>query len=289
MALRGKKPEDRTGRLKLLLSGPAGFGKTTAAIQMPRPYIIDTEAGSLHYGDIIEKAGGVVYSAQTMDDVIAEVRSIITEDHDFLTLVIDPITTVYHALGDEGERKVGTEFQKHYKQYADKFVRRLLSLLTVVDMNVVVTAHQKNLWGKDRDGKPTIIGDTFDGYAKLDYMFDLYLQLDRDRETGKRYATAVKTRIPGFPDLEKFEWSYSAIEERYGKERLWTGAKSVALATPDQVVEFNGLLSQLSESEIKKLGVDKVMKTVENVADLPADRLAKGIEMIQKHLSAVAA
>src|SRR5690606_9964742 len=89
MTLRGKRPEDRKQRLKLLLSGEAGVGKTSAAIQMPRPYIIDTEQGSLHYGELIEQAGGAVFEATRIDEVITEVRALMTEPHDYLTLVID--------------------------------------------------------------------------------------------------------------------------------------------------------------------------------------------------------
>ena len=286
MALRGKKPNDRTQRLKMLLSGPAGVGKTTASIKMPKPYIIDCEEGSVHYGGLIEKAGGVVFSAASMDDVITEVRSLITEKHDYLTLVIDPITTAYHALADEGERKVGTEFHKHYKMYADKFVRRLCSLLTVIDMNVIVTAHEKNLWGKNEKGEPSIVGVTFDGYAKLDYMFDLYLQLERDRSTGKRYANVAKTRFVEFPDLERFEWSYEAIAERYGAQRLEKGAANIKLATHGQVEKFNFLVSKLTDQQVKALKIDKVTSTVEDISDLPADRIAKGIDLIENFLNA---
>ena len=45
-ALRAKKPEAVTKRLKLFMFGPAGVGKTTAAIQFPNSYIIDCEKGT---------------------------------------------------------------------------------------------------------------------------------------------------------------------------------------------------------------------------------------------------
>ena len=37
--LRGKKPETIEKRLKALFYGPAGVGKTTCAIQFPKPYL----------------------------------------------------------------------------------------------------------------------------------------------------------------------------------------------------------------------------------------------------------
>ncbi len=42
MALKGKKPHEIEKRLKLLLYGRAGVGKTMTAIQFPQPYVIDT-------------------------------------------------------------------------------------------------------------------------------------------------------------------------------------------------------------------------------------------------------
>ena len=53
MALRAKKPEAVTKRLKLFMFGPAGVGKTTAAIQFPNSYIIDCERGTENYDKLI--------------------------------------------------------------------------------------------------------------------------------------------------------------------------------------------------------------------------------------------
>ena len=41
--LRARKPEAVVKRLKMFMFGPAGVGKTTAAIQFPKSYIIDGE------------------------------------------------------------------------------------------------------------------------------------------------------------------------------------------------------------------------------------------------------
>ena len=57
MTLRGKKPESVEKRLKLLMYGTAGVGKTTAAISFPAPYLIDTERGAENdqYIEILDK------------------------------------------------------------------------------------------------------------------------------------------------------------------------------------------------------------------------------------------
>ena len=59
MPLSARPPEDTKPRLKLMLSGDGGCGKTRASIQVPRPYIIDTEGGTTQYAEIIKASGGV--------------------------------------------------------------------------------------------------------------------------------------------------------------------------------------------------------------------------------------
>ncbi len=72
MALRGKKPDAVTPRLKVFLYRVAGSGKTMTAIQFPRPYIIDTEGSSdkPRYVRAIEKSGGAILSTIDFDEII---------------------------------------------------------------------------------------------------------------------------------------------------------------------------------------------------------------------------
>lgn len=289
MPLRGKKPEDRKQRLKLLLSGPAGVGKTTAAIQMPKPYIIDTEQGSMHYGNVIDKAGGVVAELSDVDEVIGEVRALMTEKHEYLTLVIDPITTLYSNEMDRAEanNRSGNSFQM-FATVNRKF-KRLCNLLSAVDMNVIVTAHEKKEYEvvKQANGKssPEEVGKTFDGYKKLDYVFDLWLQLEKDRRSKDRHAVVSKTRLSEFPDGDRLPWTYEELRKRYGAERLEKGVKTLDLATPEQIREFKFCMDEIGEDAAKRLGIHKALSTVEDVSDLTADRISKGIALMKEHLN----
>lgn len=60
MALRGTTPVAEEQRPKVFLFGEAGVGKTTAALQFPRPYVIDAEQGTStdQYVDLIVAGGG---------------------------------------------------------------------------------------------------------------------------------------------------------------------------------------------------------------------------------------
>ena len=57
--LRGSRPEKQAKRLKALVFGESGVGKTTLATAFPKPYLIDTERGSVNdqYVDAINDRG----------------------------------------------------------------------------------------------------------------------------------------------------------------------------------------------------------------------------------------
>jgi hypothetical protein len=279
--LRARKPEAVNKRLKLFMFGPAGVGKTTAAIQFPNSYVIDCERGSENYDKLITASGSAVFQTTDIHDVIQEVKSLLTEKHDFRTLVIDPITPVYNDLLEKCEAKVGADFGRHYGA-ANKEMKRLANLIMALDMNVVITAHAKTEYGQNFSK----LGYTFDGWRQLDYWFDLVVELGKKGK--KRYARVVKTRIESFPDEDVFEWSYDAIRQRYDAKMLEKEATAVQLAHPAQVREVKDLLSvvRLPEGMVEKWFAKA---GVEDWDDMPADVIAKCIEFVKNRLPTASA
>lgn len=246
MALRAKKPEAIQKRLKLFMYGPAGIGKTSAAIQFPNSYIIDSERGAENYDAAIRASGSVVFPTTDMDEVVAEVKSLLIEKHEYRTLVIDPITTLYNALLDKCELQVGSEFGRHYGA-ANKTMKRLANLIMALDMNVIVTAHAKKEYGTNL----SVLGQTFDAWKQMDYWFDLVIELGKAGK--KRMAGVKKTRIESFPDEERFEWGYDAVKTRYEKQYgagvLDKEALTVDMATPEQLRTLRELLEAVKLPE----------------------------------------
>lgn len=278
MALRAKKPEAIEKRLKALFYGGAGVGKTTAAIQFPKPYLIDTEKGAENdqYTKLIQKAGGVVFQTSDFNELMAEVKALLTEKHEYKTLIIDPLTTLYNDLLDKSALKNGTDFGRHYSD-ANKQIKHLLNLLLRLDMNVIITSHAKNEYGQNM----SVLGQTFDCYKKLDYLFDLVFEIQK---RGKdRVALVKKSRIEKFPDTETFPFSYADIAKRYGKEVLERDAVAQELADEAQVKELVRLIDLIKvPEEISQKWLDK--SSSEKWEEMPKDAIQKCIDHLKSKI-----
>jgi len=278
MALRAKKPEAIEKRLKALFYGNAGVGKTIAAIQFPNPYLIDTEKGAENdqYTRILKQSGGVVFQTSDFDELMKEVKALLTENHEYKTLVIDPLTTLYNDLLDKSALKNGTEFGRHYAE-ANKQMKHLLNLLLRLDMNVIITCHSKNEYGPNL----SVLGQTYDGYKKLDYLFDLVFEIQK---RGKeRVGIVKKTRIESFPDMESFPFSYDEMAKRYGREILERDAVAQELADEEQVKEIVRLIDLLKvPEEIYQKWLDKSGSM--RWEEMPKEAIQKCIEHLQSKI-----
>lgn len=278
MALKAKKPAMIEQRLKCLFYGAAGVGKTMAACQFPKPYIIDTEGSTNkpQYVKAIDKVDGAVLMTVDFDEMIAEVKELLTTQHDYKTLIIDSLTLLYNDLLEKAERKVGTEFGRHYGE-ANKRMKQLLNLLFRLDMNVIITSHSKNEYGANL----AVLGQTFDCYKKLDYLFDLVFEIQK---RGKdRVGLIRKSRIEGFPDSETFTFSYDEIAKRYGREVLERDAIAQELATIEQVNELIRLIDLIKvPEELWKKWLDKASS--ETWGEMPKDSIQKCIDFLQSKI-----
>jgi hypothetical protein len=249
MALRGTKPTSADKRLKALFFGTPGAGKTTAAIQFPRPYLIDTERGAEReqYTRLLNEREGAYLFEPTFDGLLTEVNALLTEKHPYQTVIIDPLTVVYNEMVDRSAEANGTEFGRH-KIEPDRKVKRLLHMLLRLDMNVIITSHAKGNWvqAKDSKGKDVAVqqGMTFDCYSKLEYLFDLVFEVGR---RGKdRVGIVRKTRVESFAEGEVFPFSYDEIAAKYGRPQLERDSVPEELATREQAADADRLAKLLN-------------------------------------------
>lgn len=177
--LKAKDPSAaKPSKPKILIFGKPGVGKTWQALDFPSVYYIDTEGGANkpEYLDKLRVSGGVYMGPEdgSLDfpTIIEQVKALCSEKHSYKTLVIDSISKVFnHAVALEAERL--SEQQKKNEWGLDRkpavaFMRRLVAWLSKLDMNVILIAHSKAEWGTDATGERKEIGQTYDGWDKLD-------------------------------------------------------------------------------------------------------------------------
>lgn len=281
MALRGVKPEMVEKRLKMFLYGAAGSGKTTASISFPNCYIIDTEKGSSNksYVELIKKNNGAIFQTTDFNEVVTEVKTLLSEKHHYTTLIIDPVTVLYNDLVDHYASKGNdaTSFGRHYVE-ANKQFKKLLQLLMRLDLNLILTAHSKSEYGKDM----VKIGETFDAYKKLDYLFDLVIEI---KKIGlKRYGIVKKTRISTFEEAGEFEFNYETIADKYGRDIIERKAVSESLAAPMQVTELKRLIALL---KVPEAVTDKWLSksNSSSFGDMSSDVINKCIENLNRQIN----
>jgi hypothetical protein len=272
--LRGQIAIKTRKRVKAFFYGDAGTGKTTCAINFPKPYYIDTERGAEHaqYMNILQSNGGVVFQTRSFKDLFEEILTLSKERHEFETIVIDPITPIFSNLVDEYGKTYGTAHGKHFNE-VNKAFERLLNLLLRIDMNVVITAHSKKEYGKDLE----VLGHTYDGYKKLHYIFDLVIEA---KTIGKKYIGVVKkSRISTIPANEEIDFDYKSIHHLYGKDILSIGS-SVPL---DDNGSLNKLRSLMHALDIKDEEIKLWCKRAdaENIEDMTEDKVGMLISMLE--------
>ncbi len=249
-------------RLKLFLWGDSGTGKTTLALQFPKPVVIDLEGGTDLYGESFDFD---VLRASTADEVMEGVQWLLTHPHPYRTLVIDPITLYWDALqkkwsdiflrrnrGSKGYKFEFYDMQPRdwmtLKSESKELVRRLIAL----DMNVIVTARAKVQYADGAFMKA--IGETFDGEKSLPYLFDTIVRLYRD-EKGRFLGECLKDCSNKLP-LGQFEISYGRFEELFGKKALGRKARPVVAATDEQkrqIREYIALFEMTPEQVARRL------------------------------------
>src|SRR3990167_4996451 len=244
MTLRSITPINIEKRLKALFYGKAGTGKTFCAIQFPKPYLIDTEKGAENdqYVKRLQQSEGVIFQTNDFDELLTEVKSLLSEKHTYKTLIIDPLTIIYNDLIDKESLRIGTDFGRHIVA-ANKRMKALNNLLMKLDMNVIITAHAKNEYGNNM----ALLGTTFDCFKGADHFFDIVFEIQK---RGKNYVSMIKkSRLDAFSEGEVIDFNYENISRLYGRNMLEKDSEQKELATSQQVTELLRLINLLKIPE----------------------------------------
>lgn len=285
--LKGRDPSGvEPSKPKIVVYGPPGVGKTWASMDFPNVYYIDTEAGAdlEHYRTKLKTANGLYFGpdegALDFNEVIEQIKALATEKHDHKTLVIDSLSKLFNnqiAMTQEKMATAGTEDAfGASKKPAIAFMRRMVAWIQKLDMNVILIHHQKDKW---KGGE--VIGETFDGWEKLEY--ELHLALRIQKMGPARQAFVGKTRLAQFPEGTSFPWSFAEFAKRYGADVIGRAAVPQNLSSPEQQDLYRVLLSKV---KVEQTVLDKWESTVPDIALLDSDTINARIEWLSKQLAA---
>ncbi len=267
-------------RLKLFLWGDSGTGKTIFSLRFPKPAIIDLEGGTEHYTDDFKFD---VLPAHTPEEVVAAVDWLLLNQHDYRTLIIDPITLYWEAVQSKWndiflhrlQDRKGYKFEFYemspgnWKPIKAEFKSLLLKLIKL-DMNVIVTARSKPLYEPGEMMK--VVGETYDGDKSLKYLFDTRVHLFMNKK-NEYCGISTKDRTGKLPQNVEFKMEYSLFEDMFGKKELGRKAMAPKRATTDQknkiirLIEPYGLTPDQFTESLAKYGVDDIDKLTKENAD----------------------
>lgn len=267
--LKARDPaEVKPGKIKGLVFGAGGSGKTFFGLSFGAPYYIDTEGGAdlAHYQARLKASGGKYMGPDDGSNdftvLMEQVQALATEQHGFRTLVIGSITKIYQScIANESERLGEKDAFGASKKPAIAQMRRLVNWVQRLDMNVWFEAHETSEWGVNpKSGLREEIGKVADVWDKLSYELDLSLWFVK--RGNSRLAIVRKSRLVGFPDADQFwlqengtDVGYRNFAERYGKDFIEGPVVPITLATSDQVAEINRLLDavRVERSDVEKI------------------------------------
>jgi hypothetical protein len=150
-----------------------------------------------------------------------------------------------------------------------------------VDMSVVLTAHQKDVWGLDDKGQRAVIGVGPDCYDKLPYELDLTINVQKigPRRVGK----IGKSRLLGFPENDIFEFNFDTFAGMYGRDIIDADSKPLDLASEEQVAEIQRLLGivKLADGQEAKW---LTAASAETWAEVDRDKADKVIDALRAKL-----
>ncbi len=288
MGLKAVKPSgDPARKIKILMSGEAGVGKTWAALDFPASYYIDVEGSAKlpHYSEKLLASGGMYFGeeqgANVFDTVNNEIKELATTDHEFKSVVVDSFTRLYNNAAAEAEKSVGNDYGKDRKE-ANKPARTFVNWLSKLDTNVVCICHSKKLFLTDDKEKKEKYATTYDGFDKLEYEFDLWLEIFAGKGQARK-ALVRKSRYPQFVAGQEFPWSFKEFAARFGGD-VFAKAHKFVQANTATIGEFEQLFSKagMSQEWREKMLTANKASSLEEVSD---SKLKEYIEQFKKKLA----
>jgi hypothetical protein len=235
---------------------------------------------------MLDKNGGHIVSLNDMSDIINEVKELLSTKHNYKTLVIDSISVPCgHLANLEVDRLVkasvkpieGTEFGSNVAK-PKRLTYHLGMLLARLDMNVIVTAHEKAKFeGAQEVGKIPDVSD------KLAYLLGTTIHIQN--AGGKRIGRIIKSRYTELTDGESINLDngYETLKSRFGEDVFLREAILEKLCTKEQLSEISRLatLRRIPEETQQKWLTKFSSNSFQEISEINAQKIIVHLKSLE--------
>jgi hypothetical protein len=279
-----KKAEIKDYKLKVLIWGKPGVGKSRWALNSDKPLVLDFENSTTLYSNefdfyraVIDQSTAVKSkkdkSVKDISSAVLLTKEIMNEINEGIynnvvnTLIIDSATDLLDNIESILVKQYELNMIKSVNQlnqlqkskwYAFRRdnTRRLLDKIISLDVNIIFTARSKLVWGTGDDGKMQPIGNEIDALPILSSLVDVTIEItdNGDIVINKTRLTKTKGIIEGiktFNDFKQFVLNDKASKKN---DKIKSAKKESGKETQGkESVEQNTLITKDQIAEIKKL------------------------------------
>ena len=274
-----QKADTSVSRAKIMIYGESGVGKTTFGLNWGemggKMAVIDLEDSTTRYDKEFDFDRWSP-TPTCMQDVMDAIDWLITKEHEYTTLMIDPVGIIWDFAQSHWEQRF-LQTRKptspghngdHYEiQPADwrivkSFYRRFFHKLREMDLNVICTARAKPKYADGAGAKMMQkVGSTFDSEKGTNYEMDTVLHLKK-LATGQRMIDVEKHRSfrKPMPETIDITQGLGIFLEHFG-DAITRKAEPIEYANEETVQGIKtqlGVLGVIGDKErqyLKKLGV----------------------------------
>jgi len=279
-----KKAEIKDYKLKVLIWGKPGVGKSRWALNSDKPLALDFENSTTLYSNefdfyraVIDQSTAIkskkdksvkdVSNATLLTkEIISEISNGVYKDI-VNTLIIDSATDLLDSIESilltQYENKIGknlmqlNQLQKSkWYAYRRDNTRRLLDRIIALDVNIIFTARSKIVWGTGQDGKTQPVGTQVDALEILESLVDVVIELTENKEINITKTRLSKSEgiiegIKTFNDFKQFVLNDKVDNKN---DKIKSAKKDAGKETQGkESVEQNTLITKDQIAEIKKL------------------------------------
>lgn len=291
MSLKQNPSEKLNLRLRLMVYGKSGAGKTFLGLHFPDVLVLDTQRGTDAYHDMFDFESIQIRSVQSL---VEQVEMLESEKHNFKTVLIDSLTDITdfqrddaanYLSGEEiGQTEIGTSLYKfNIADYriVNSDYRAILRRIVMLGMNVICTCQEKDEY-KDHSMMVPTGNKTMDAGKNTEQWFDTVIRLfSRD---GIHYLYCTKDRTRRIPMFNEREISYDDFAQMIGEQVITQSPTITDKCTREQRNQIEAIrkLLNVSASTLRKALSEYEAERLTELTREQADALIARMENYKK-------